>query len=109
MLIAVNDCGRVSLSRGNVLGHTDENRLRVHRIIHPKFENAYYNLILESGGVQKVLQIVDGTVTVERSAIAAAGEVNAQFRAVVMDGVEVCVFRSDIFKLKVLPSLQADK
>lgn len=106
MLIAINDCGRVTLPRGNVLGHIEENKLRTHTVIHPKFENAYYNLVLDYGNnTQKVLQVADGVVTMERTMLPEEGEVKAQFRAVAIVETEACIFKSDIFTVRILPSL----
>ncbi|MBO4867613.1 MAG: hypothetical protein J5582_13810 [Ruminococcus sp.] len=103
MLIAIDDCGRVILPRGNVLGHKNENGLRVHRVIHPKFEGAYYDIVLDFGGTQRVIQISGGEIAPDGDMLSEVGEAEAQFRALKAEGGEVLVFKSDIFRVRILP------
>lgn len=103
MLIAIDDCGRVTLPRGNVLGHRNEKGLRVHRVIHPKFEGAYYDIVLDFGGIQRVIQIYGGEIAPDGDILAEVGDIDAQFRALKIEEGEMLIFKSDIFRVRVLP------
>jgi hypothetical protein len=103
MIIAINDSGRVSLPQGNVLGHRGENGLRVHRVIHPKFEGAYYDIVLDFGSSQTAVRVSGEEISLDSDTLSEVGEVEAQFRALKVEDGEVLIFKSDVFSVRILP------
>ena len=106
MIIIVGENGMVDLPQGNVLGCVDENKFRKHKVIHPKFDDAYYTLLLDYGeNSMRTVQIVDGVITIEDTMVQAEGEVRAQFRAAKVEDEEMYMFKSEIFTVRILPSI----
>lgn len=107
MNIIIGDNYGVTLTGGNVLGSVGENILRTHRVYHPRFKGANYILRLRyPDRVIYDTELENGILTVYGSLLRAAGEVEAQFRAVKADDEEErLVFQSEIFKLRIDPAI----
>lgn len=107
MNIIIGDNYGVTVTGGNVIGTVGENILRRHRVYHPKFEGASYILRLRySDRVIYDTEVENGILTVYGSLLRAAGEVEAQFRAVKTDEDEQrLVFQSEIFRLRIDPAI----
>lgn len=103
MVVIIGENGEVALSQGNVLGCVNENGLRRHRVIHPKFDGAYYSMMLEKGGADvKEVRIENGLMVVDGELLQKAGEIKAQFKAKKSGSF---IFMSEIFTVRVCPSL----
>lgn len=110
MTIIIGENYGVTLPGGNILGSMGENRLRTHKVVHPKFEDASYILRLRySDGKLYDTEVKDGVLTVYGSLLRSPGEIEAQFRAVKTDSSgdkdEKLVFQSEIFKLRIDPAI----
>lgn len=106
MVVIIGENGEVTLSQGNVLGCVNENGLRRHVVIHPKFDGAYYSMMLESeGAVAREVKIENGLMTVDGDILKKEGELRAQFAAKRSDKSGSFAFMSEIFTVRVCPSL----
>ena len=109
MIIKISESGKVSLPAGNVLGYEGEHMLRQHRVFHPNIGNAMFTMmLLYEDGTRKSVTIDDGIMVIDRTHLPAEGIVKAQFNASRNSGSEVRTFRSEIFAVKIMPSVDTE-
>lgn len=108
MTIIISEHNGVTLPGGQLLGCVGENKLRRIRVIHPHFlgANYYLRLVTPDESCYQLI-ISDGIIEVPGSVLAAAGECSACFIAVKQGDNEELVFRSELFTLKIAPSLSS--